>query len=558
MMKNVNFLKTAFVLVLLITVTTLSAKNDTFSEKNRKNITQKSDIILYEDFENGINENGSIIFEGWSLIDADGDGFNWGNPQSSYEVFEGYNSTHCAFSGSYIGYHGVLTPDNYLITPLVEGAKSVNYWVCAQDAVYAADHYAVMASTTGTAAEDFVLVFEETMTGKGPGAWCERTVDLPESTRYIAWRHYNCTDMYFLKLDDITVYNKPAEPDIILHEDFEKELIPNGWTTIDADGDNFGWGDFNYYYGEYLGYNSQYCTYSASYLGNVGGLTPDNYLISPLVRGAESVNYWVCAQDEAWAAEHYAVMASTTGTAAEDFVTVFEETMTAKGPGAWYERTVFLPEGTRYIAWRHYNCTDMYFLKLDEVTVYGTPLPVMEPVTDFTATRVKNNIGSLKWNYPNGYQTNNKGVQLTGYKIYADNTLLAELNDMHILQYTDSTYFARGTMPVEYCITAVYDELDESEAVCKTLQFATTSIDNLQWGHTLKIYPNPATNYIRVEGLPDGKSTIELYNTIGIRVQQKQVNTTDTEIDVSSLSKGIYLLKIMSAGRTKTEKIEIK
>lgn len=394
MMKNVNFLKTAFVLVLLITVTTLSAKNDTFSEKNRKNITQKSDIILYEDFENGINENGSIIFEGWSLIDADGDGFNWGNPQSSYEVFEGYNSTHCAFSGSYIGYHGVLTPDNYLITPLVEGAKSVNYWVCAQDAVYAADHYAVMASTTGTAAEDFVLVFEETMTGKGPGAWCERTLNLPE--------------------------------------------------------------------------------------------------------------------------------------------------------------------GTKYIAWRHYNCTDMYFLKLDEVTVYGTPLPVMEPVTDFTATRVKNNIGSLKWNYPNGYQTNNKGVQLTGYKIYADNTLLAELNDMHILQYTDSTYFARGTMPVEYCITAVYDELDESEAVCKTLQFATTSIDNLQWGHTLKIYPNPATNYIRVEGLPDGKSTIELYNTIGIRVQQKQVNTTDTEIDVSSLSKGIYLLKIMSAGRTKTEKIEIK
>ena len=39
--------------------------------------------------------------------------------------------------------------------------------------------------------------------------------------------------------------------------------------------------------------------------------------------------------------------------------------------GTWYERTVTLPAGTKYI-FRHYDCYNQSSLYLDDVTVYGT------------------------------------------------------------------------------------------------------------------------------------------------------------------------------------------
>ncbi|WP_025002621.1 choice-of-anchor J domain-containing protein [Prevotella dentasini] len=40
--------------------------------------------------------------------------------------------------------------------------------------------------------------------------------------------------------------------------------------------------------------------------------------------------------------------------------------------GQWYEYNVDLPAGTRYVAFRHYNCTDQFRLNIDDVTVFGT------------------------------------------------------------------------------------------------------------------------------------------------------------------------------------------
>lgn len=663
-MRKIVFFR-LFVTLLLFwaMVTALAAQNTNVTKADIESPPVESDVILYEDFEHIINH--SAIPADWTLIDADGDGNNWGGWPG--EVLPGHNSEHCANSSSYVGDIGPVTPDNYLITPKIEGAKRVKYWVSAQDAGYSAEHYAVMASTTGTAVEDFVMLFEETMTAKGPGSWYERTIDLPEGTKYIAWRHYNCTDMFCLKLDDVTVYGfstSALEPvtnftvanlennlgrltwnypngyrpdskdrnvqqlcgyniyangtllakiedattleyidstyfqrtvpweveycikavynnniestavcdtlnyltsDVILHEDFENmptgsvgSFIPTNWSVIDADGDYCGWG--NWGNDIFEGHNSKRCVYSGSYVGGIGPVTPDNYLITPKVEGAKRVNYWVSAQDANWSAEHYAVMASTTGTAAEDFVMLFEETMTGKASGAWYERTIDLPEGTKYIAWRHYNCTDMYYLKLDDVTVYGSAAEP-QPVTDFTATIVEHNLGHLKWNYPNGYQPNGKdqgAMQLTGYNIYANGALLAKIEDATVLEYVDSTYLSRGeSLQVEYCVKAVYNESVESAPVCATLQYTITSTEAVQSDIGLRIFPNPASNVLHVEGMTGSGSVIDLYDARGIRVLSREVKAADTTIDTSQLSSGFYLLKVVSGNRTYTEKIEI-
>ena len=613
------------------------------------------DTILYESFENGPVPNG------WLEIDADADGATWGSPSGSFSVPYGHNGL-CTYSHIR---SGISTAGNYLITPNIEGAKRVKYWVCNQYSTNP-EHYAVMVSTTGTAIEDFVLLFDDSITGKPtPLVWRRRIVDLPEGTKYIAWRHYKVTDSHteFLKLDDVTVYRSIEGPepatdftvinigqnvgrltwnypedyqpegkgneelqlsgyniyangtllaqikdvsileyvdstyslrdnplqveycvtavydesiesstvcgtlhyatDAILYENFENGPVPNGWLVIDADGDGFSWGHYLNAYDAFPGHNGGHCSLSASYVPGIGPVTPDNYLITPNIEGAKRVKYWVSTQDANWAAEHYAVMASTTGTAVGDFVILFEETMTAKPTGAWYERTINLPEGTKYIAWRHYNCTDIYFLKLDDITVFGTPASEPEPVTDFVVSLIENNKGRLKWNYPNGYEPDKtddkKPLQLTGYNIYANGSLLVHIQDPTVLEYIDETYSSRdGQVEVEYCVTAVYNDNIESQSVCDKLNYSITSLDNIQSDTSLKIYPNPASHVLRIEGLSRSKSTIELYNALGICILREETHSEKTEIDVSRLNDGVYLIKVTSGNKTTTEKVEIK
>lgn len=167
------------------------------------------------DFEDG-------TMQGWTTYDADADGFDWvlGSEIGGIYLVDGASlagtghedSQDMVCSGSYSNVAGALTPDNYLISPklaLGSGA-TLTFWVCAQDASYSAEHYAVMVSTSGTSAANFTTVFEETFGAKAQTAWQQKTVNLGSYANqqvYIAIRHYNCTDEFILNVDDINVTN---------------------------------------------------------------------------------------------------------------------------------------------------------------------------------------------------------------------------------------------------------------------------------------------------------------------------------------------------------------
>ena len=153
-----------------------------------------------------------------------------------------------------------------------------------------------------------------------------------------------------------------------LSEDFEAG-IPADWTILDEDGDTYSWELIAEGVEAHEGIGA---AWSASYINNVGALTPDNYLITPQIAlGATSeLNFWVRAQDDSWPAEHYYVKVSTSGTDAADFANVvYEETLAA---GDWHQVTVDLSgfAGQQaYIAWEHCEVTDMYYMKIDDVAI---------------------------------------------------------------------------------------------------------------------------------------------------------------------------------------------
>ena len=144
---------------------------------------------------------------GWTTIDSDGDGNDWGLfPTAAYEgnAF-GHNSVYCMASASYDNASNkALTPDNWLISPKTALKGTFQFWAKAADASYPDEKFAVYVSTgSNTKVADFVIVSKQyTATGD----WVKYEVDLngyKGQEGYVAIRHYDCTDMFMLFVDDI-------------------------------------------------------------------------------------------------------------------------------------------------------------------------------------------------------------------------------------------------------------------------------------------------------------------------------------------------------------------
>lgn len=152
--------------------------------------------------------------------------------------------------------------------------------------------------------------------------------------------------------------------------DFEDELSLACWKTIDADGDGNCWGRWDH------GYNSQMSAYSASYANGIS-LQPDNWLVSPTIVLPENSNVTLSWMEGSYHpeyyAEHYAVYISTTGTNPSDFVPLMEHTLDSCGWGAQQLNLDSYAGQEIHFAFRHFGCTDICHLYIDDVTINATP-----------------------------------------------------------------------------------------------------------------------------------------------------------------------------------------
>ena len=158
------------------------------------NTTGQGNLITWE-FEHGFNPYGgdtpgpqpgqgdafSVDFEaglpaGWTVIDGNNDGWTWcltSAIPNTWTYYAGmaldwyHNGTNAICSGSYINGVGALTPDEYLVSPLVTIANGsqFSFWAAATDESYAADHFGVFVSDNGTS--NWTMVNEWTLTAKG-------------------------------------------------------------------------------------------------------------------------------------------------------------------------------------------------------------------------------------------------------------------------------------------------------------------------------------------------------------------------------------------------------
>ena len=179
--------------------------------------TRNRDDLVY-DFEDG--------WQGWTTFQGNTTSPNSWMHNTSYPTTNnnfstgyGHNSSdgfmlsESYISGSSSGSGTAVTPDNYLVSPQVRLGGSISFYAGGRNTSYCAEKFSVMVSTTSnTNAASFTTLETWTLSLSSAGYTSSPyTVDLSaySGMGYIAIRHFDCYDQWFLCVDDITIVEGP-------------------------------------------------------------------------------------------------------------------------------------------------------------------------------------------------------------------------------------------------------------------------------------------------------------------------------------------------------------
>lgn len=323
----------------------------------------------------------------------------------------------------------------------------------------------------------------------------------------------------------------------LLQESFDESTLPTGWTAIDADGDGFNWVP-SLTAGNFIANTGDGCVVSASYDNdNSVALTPDNWLISPAVAiptSAQDVtlSWWVRGQDPSFATENYAVYVSTTGTTVADFADPFlyEGVATGDYVNLTLDLTSYVGQ-TIYIAFRHYNVTDMFFLNLDDIEVTYVNPNIANAPSNFTATPDPDYALSvdLSWTNPTTTVGNEALTAINSIELYRNGTLLNSFSNPAVggnMTYTDNTMTASGIY--SYLIYAVTGNGNGQEA----------TQEGVMVGHVCPVTLNMVDSY----GDGWNGAAIEIYDANNILVGSYTVENGTESVQDVQLPVGTYTL----------------
>lgn len=187
--------------------------------------------------------------QGWTSVDQDGDGFDWGftDYTGAGTVFDAQAGV--AVSASYDNTSGVLTPDNYLISPSFSLAATLStanltfklgstqttasVWYEEFVSVYVVTNPSIASINSATP------VYSQTLTAGQVMQLSNFDISafagLPSV--YLVFRHHNCTDEYQVVLDDVKVETVGGAPIVDLailkryaqnvETGFDYSIVPN-------------------------------------------------------------------------------------------------------------------------------------------------------------------------------------------------------------------------------------------------------------------------------------------------------------------------------------------
>lgn len=105
-----------------------------------------------------------------------------------------------------------------------------------------------------------------------------------------------------------------------------------------------------------------------------------------------------------------------------------------------------------------------------------------------------------------------------------------------------------------YMLFAMVDDIPSVAEIIKIEKGQIiTSNTNLEVQNSIKVYPNPTLNEIRLSGL--FSSVIELYNTSGQLLEKRESAGNDEHFNLANFPSGVYYLNIKTSERNHIYKV---
>lgn len=103
---------------------------------------------------------------------------------------------------------------------------------------------------------------------------------------------------------------------------------------------------------------------------------------------------------------------------------------------------------------------------------------------------------------------------------------------------TNQTYDIAQTGNYSVQVTSAKGCISE---ISEVVNVWLTSVNDISY--QVKVYPNPTTGIIQIEGLLQNENTVvTIFNVMGQKLEQKELNTKESIIDLSTYKKGTYYL----------------
>jgi len=120
---------------------------------------------------------------------------------------------------------------------------------------------------------------------------------------------------------------------------------------------------------------------------------------------------------------------------------------------------------------------------------------------------------------------------------------------------TNTLNFTASTTKVVVYVRSISSSDGDKEVFYDNIELfaaATASVDDV-FASKISIYPNPANNFINIS-TTETIDSVEVYNLIGKKVISSK-NLIENSIDISTLAKGVYMLKLTSGNAVASKKL---
>lgn len=510
-----------------------------------------------DDFEGGNTNN-------WTMVDSDGDGQNW-------FVFDATQSepaqVNVATSASWSN-GTVLYPDNWLIsTPIdltsASGAITFNWKAWGQDPAYAAENYSVYVGTSNEVAD--LLAGTPVYEGTATGAVTTHTAQLDSyagQTVYVAFRHHNVSDMFRLNLDDVKVFT-PLDDDLSVKGlSVDGSMLGNRTFTIEFENEGINTVtdfDFNYTYD------------GTNHSENVSG-------VSLATGDIHSFTF------------NETIAAEGTKTVSVEITTTDMD----MGNNSDSETFSFFPNVIQYVSTDiHGNDFNLYdrltqgqAIILDFMASWCGPCESSTPALSQLVENNGSGYGNVEALAISVEQTDNNSVLSGlnwngGFYEYPKFAYTAANNNNYYHYAINHGFNTGGGIPFFVMICPNVEDPANSDIAKYDVGYgqgmfggyqtaldqcpSATYLDVIEMTEdfTFSTYPNPATSTVNVEFnlATENNVSISVVNTVGQTVVSQELGNVSglqtTQLDVSTLQGGMYIVKVRTGNVEKTQMISV-